>query len=131
MRRLRQIVLRYRYGLWVLTAAVVVLLAAPLHLHLHHVDHHGAAATHTSDLHLDDGIGDHDHHRDSHIVDLSADTVVKKSDVDTILSGFVACLLVLLLLPFLRRLPLCPSASRRPGVRSFLIAPPLRAPPHY
>ena len=128
--RLRHIVQRYRQGLWALAAAVICAQLVPLHLHFHHAaGTPDAGVLHVLDLHVAGNATDNVHHGDAHVIDMSAETVVKQWNSVSAAPVLIACLLLLFVAPIalgvLRRPP-----RRNPLPRSlFAVPPPLRAPP--
>ncbi len=134
MDRLRHLVQRYRRGVWVLAAAVLLMQAVPLHMHLHHVDDPASVtASHVMDVHVADTASQHQHqhqhHDDVHVIDLNAETFVKKSDDNLLIPWLFACVLAIFIVPLVRSTwtPV-PSPDRQQRFL-FLTAPPLRAPP--
>lgn len=128
--RLRHIVQRYRQSLWALAAAVICAQLVPLHLHFHHAGSApDAGVAHVLDLHIAGNASDQEHHGDAHVIDISAETVVKQWNSVTPAPVLLACLLLLFVAPIalgvLRRPP-----GADPLPRSlFTVSPPLRAPP--
>ncbi len=130
MDQLRRHISKHKRELWILAVVVCLAQMLPLHMHLHHSDNLYAAGTaHAVDMHIADTAADHQHHDGAHVIDLSAETMVKSFDGDSLVSLLFIYLLTAFLLPFvLRRLPL-PESTDIPPQYLFLIFSPLRAPP--
>ena len=130
MDRLRRHISKRKRELWILAAVVCLAQMLPLHMHLHHSDNlYTAGATHAVDMHIADTAADHQHHDDAHVIDLSAETIVKSFVSDSLVSLLFIYLLTAFFLPsVLQRLPF-PESTDRPPRYLFLIFSPLRAPP--
>ena len=111
-----------------LMMGIVVNLLSPAHLHLHH--HHDSGEVHQShsvDLHLL-GDGHHDEHN-TDVIDLNHQGIAKK--VSKVSLSLVLFMAFLMLVPLVRSHILIPAVSKIQDrlQPTFLISPPLRAPP--
>ena len=130
MDQLRRHTHKYKRTLWVLATAVLLMQMLPLHLHLHHSEEFNTPGiSHAADMHLADTAADELHHGDAHVIDLSAETIVKSLDDILLVPLLFACLLSIFFKSFVRHLLPLPKTTDRPPLYFFLIFSPLRAPP--
>lgn len=105
-----------------------------LHMHLEHDDHSSVATGHVVDLHAASILHDFevtDYHDDHHgtVIDISPDNLVNKANS---LNPLVLFLLIIGVFLYMPRLLCLPRQRRYKTVfipSSYLILPPLRAPP--
>jgi len=124
---------------WAVIAAVFMLSVFPVHMHLHHDDHHAgqfghdsivsSIDDHTDTLHAVSDLSGHDGHEDATVLSATSDTLIKK------LNGSDLLLLAVLLVVFLSFN--LKSLSQKFYRTAFIFnrklytyhSPPLRAPP--
>lgn len=116
---------------WILAAAVCMMQALPLHLHLHHDDaDHVAGIAHTADVHLATSLDDRAHHDDAHVIDLDANTILKSLNADAFIPLLLCVLLTLVFIPVVQLWHHIPAPAGSSPRQRYLEFAPLRAPPH-
>lgn len=119
-----------KHIVWLLAAAVLFTRLVPLHIHVHHSESpDSSTATHAVDVHVANTASDHQHHDDTHIIDLNDSTVVSQYDLDVPGAWMFAVLLLVLSRHLLGRNCLPLASATGPPRQFFGISPPLRAPP--
>ncbi|MEZ5542362.1 MAG: hypothetical protein R3F42_09980 [Pseudomonadota bacterium] len=131
MNHLQRQIHRHRRYLWLLMAALCLLQVLPLHLHLHHTDHAGAGSlAHAADVHIATSPDDREHHRDAHVIDLDASSIIKSPDSDPVVPLQWLCLFTLAFMLRVRYRQVRPVTTAAPPPRPrYLAFAPQRAPP--
>jgi len=117
-----------------LSLALVLSQANRLHMHLQHEDHSPVASGHIVDVHTASTLHDFDladHHENHHpaAIDISPDNLIKKTNL---LNPLVLILIFIGLFLYIPRLVCLPRQRRYKTLFipcSYLLQPPLRAPP--